>query len=83
MFLYDPAKKEKHEYDLPIFDTDNAVSAYTWRYLMDTYVANNGHKVSEKKFREHIHEFIKMIEEDMFDTFDICKTEILKDIANS
>ena len=82
MTLYDP-QKNKGEYNLPILDTDNAVSAYTWRYLMDTYVANNGHKVNEKKFRDHIHEFIKMIEEDMLDTFEITKTEILKDIRNS
>ena len=81
--LYNPDKKGKHEYDLPIFDNDNAVSAYTWRYLMDTYVANNGHDVNEKKFRKHIHEFIKMIEEDILDTYEICKTEILKDIRNS
>ena len=81
--LYNPDKKGKHEYDLPILDTDNVVSAYTWRYLMDVYIANNGHDVSEKKFREYIHEFIKMIEDDVLDTFELTKTEILKDIANS
>ena len=83
MILYDPANKGKHEYNLPILDTDNAISAYTWRDLMNTYVANNGHKVNEAKFKKHIHEFIKMIEEDMLDTFELTKTEILKDIRNS
>lgn len=83
MVLYNPAKEMKHEYNLVILDDDNAISEYTWRYLMDTYVANNGHDVSEKKFKEHIHEFIKMIEDDVLDTFEITKTEILKNIRNS
>lgn len=80
--LYNP-EKGKHEYDLPIFDNDNAIGEYTWRYLMDTYVANYGHNPDPQKFREHIMEFMQMLTDDVMETFDLCEEKIMEGISNA
>jgi hypothetical protein len=73
--LYEP---EEGKYDLPIFEQDNAISAYTWKYFMDTYVANYGHKANPKQFRKHIKEILKMVSEDVMETFDLCEEKIME-----
>ena len=75
--LYEP---EEGKYNLPIFINDNAVSAYTWQYIIDTYTANYGHKADDKKFRKHLREFLDMISEDVMETYDLCKTQIMKEV---
>lgn len=76
--LYEPVEGK---YDLPIFDNDNAISAYDWRYLIDTYVANYGHNADRSKFKKHIREFLRMINEDVMETYDLCEEQILKEVA--
>lgn len=76
--IYEPVEGK---YSLPIFTNDNAIGAYTWQYLIDVYVANYGHDASEKKFKRHLKEFLTMIEEDVYDTFDLCKENILKEVC--
>lgn len=75
--LYEP---QEGKYDLPIFDDDNAVSAFTWRYLIDTYVANYGHKANTVTFKKHLRAFLDMIEEDVMETYELCEDRILKEV---
>lgn len=75
--LYEP---QEGKYDLPIFTNDNAVSAFDWQYLIDTYIANYGHKASPVTFKAHIREFLRMISEDVMETFDLCEDGIMREI---
>lgn len=75
--LYEP---QEGKYDLPIFTHDNAVSAFDWQYLIDTYVANYGHKANPQKFREHILEFMQMLSEDVMETFELCEDQIMREV---
>ena len=76
--IYEPIEGK---YDLPIFDHDNMISAYTWRYLIDTYIANYGHDPA--KLDKHLREFLKMIREDVMDTYSLVKEDLRKEIADA
>lgn len=81
MKLYDPSEGKYH---LPIFDTDVAIPQYTWRELIDIYVSNYGHKVNDQKFREHIVGIMQeVLDKVTLDTYEICKSQILKEIERS
>lgn len=80
--LYDPEKGD-FPYNLPIFDNDNAVSAFTWRYLIDTYIANNGHFPDEEKFRYHLLEFMQMLADDLMETWDLVKENVMEEVRGN
>lgn len=77
--LYEP---QEGKYDLPIFDHDNAVSAFDWRYLIDTYIANYGHKANPQMFKKHIREFLDMISEDVMETYELCEERIIEEVKD-
>ena len=78
--LYEP---KEGSYNLPIFENDNAISAFTWRYLIDTFIANYGHNANPELFRDHIQKFLRMIIEDVWETYTLCEKEILKEVKNN
>jgi len=77
--IYEP---KEGKYVLPIFVNDNAISAFTWQYIIDTYVANYGHKADEKLFKRHISDILSMIRIDVNETFELCKENILKEVES-
>ena len=76
--LYEPVEGS---YNLPIFANDTALITFTWQHLIDTYVANNGHDVTEKKFRDFCLEQLAMVLDDFWETYDLCKDQILKEVS--
>lgn len=68
---------------IPVFDTDNVISGFDWRYLIDTYVANYGHDVDEAKLRSHLRYLLNEIRNDALDSFEAIKEELVKETANS
>jgi len=76
--IYEP---QEGKYDLPIFVNDCAIPSFTWKELIDTYVANNGHKADEELFRELLMEIMQFIADDVVETFELCKENILKEVS--
>ena len=82
MTIYEPTRINP-EYTLPIFDSDTAILSYTWRELIDIYVANYGHDPDPEKFREHIKEIIREVTDDVMETYKLCQDGILKEVERS
>lgn len=77
-WLYKP--KENATYKLPIHSEENVFAGATWQFLIDTYVANNGHKVNPQQFREHILEHMQMVTDDIMDTLPLVIDRIMEEI---
>ena len=75
--LYEP---KEGSYNLPIFTHDNAISSFTWQYVIDTFIANYGHNANPRLFRDHIITIICMIRDDVLETYNLCEKEILKEV---
>ncbi len=78
--IYAPVKGK---YNLPIFVNDAMVSSFSWQYLIDTYIANHGHKADPKEFRSHLVEFVRSVEEDIVETYLMCEAGIMKEIEDN
>ena len=76
-------KENSKQYPLPIFDSDDAIPSYTWRELIDIYVANHGHKVTDKDFRNHMDEIVREIKKQMLDEYSLVKGTVLTEIERS
>ena len=67
---------------LPIFDTDAAIQSYSWRELIDIYVANNGHNPDEEKFRKMVYRLFNENLNNTIAEFNTIKTSIMEEIKN-
>lgn len=81
-WLYDPIKKSKFDYNLPIHSEEPIMPCMTWQQVIDTYVANYGHEISKEKLRKHIMEQMKMLETDLWETLELVEDNIIKEVQN-
>ena len=67
--------------NLPISDTDNALGAFTWRYFMDVYTANNGHAgVTKAKLKKELDALMREIRTDVYETFDLVADKMVEEL---
>ena len=78
--LYEPT--ETSVYRSYIHEQDQMMNGpFSWRYLMDVYVANNGHEgVTKEKLRKELKDFIKMVVDDCYETFDLVADNMVEQI---
>lgn len=79
MWLYEP---KDGEYDGYVHTEDQIMNGpFSWRYLMDIYVANNGREsVTKQKLRKEFDDFFDMIRRDSIETFDLIADKMVAEI---
>lgn len=80
-YLYDPTTKENPVYDQHIHSEDPILPQITWQSLIDTFTASYGHDESRREFKQHIKDTLEPIFEDMWFEYELCKAEIMREVA--
>lgn len=78
-WLYEP---KDGAYDGYIHEEDQImIGPFSWRYLMDVYIANNGRSgVTKQKLRKEFDNFWDMIRSDSLESFDLVADKMVERI---
>ena len=78
MFLYDPEKERKFDYDLPIHSNDEMLNGFMFQTVIDTYRCSVKDK-TEESLKDFIIEMIDMKLRDMWENYELTRENLLKE----
>ena len=77
-WLYEPKHESAKEYLLPIHSEDMMMPGFTYKQFIDTFNASEPVK-TEDKLKEFICNYVKMMEREMWENYDLCREKILEE----
>lgn len=75
-WMYDP-ENGNGIYNLPIHENDTMLGGFTYRHIIDIARANLKKPISDEQMKTQIIEEVNMLLEDMWESYELCKENIL------
>lgn len=79
-YLYENFDKHDNNPVICINTADNMIISFTYQHLIDMCIANCKKPVTEIQLRQELVNQVNMILEDMWESFELCKENLLKKI---
>lgn len=81
MFVYDPAVHKKG-YDLPIHERDLMVSGFSYKYIIDTFIASTKEEErTEENLWKHIKGCFQELRNELEENWELCKDGMMEQIV--